>query len=277
MHAPIVRLYLVRHGEVDANVDLRYLGRRDDPLNAVGREQASRLAAAFAELHIDGIFASPLRRTSDTAQAIAAASALTVTPDDRLVELDFGDWEGLTRQQVLDSGPAVRTLLEKWEEDPGNPVPGGESLRDVQRRVVALAWELFTARPGAALALVTHMGPIKALLAATLGMGFAAARRMVLDPATVTVIDWSERPVLRPVQLALPPRLAERALALLATLRAARSRPRGTSRHGRRSTHGRRAARTRALPRAVKPAARGASSCRAGAPSTAPGCSAPTR
>jgi len=197
MHAPFVRLYLVRHGEVDANVDLRYLGRRDDPLNASGKEQAARLAAAFAELDVDAILASPLRRTLDTAHAIAAASALTVTPDDRLVELDFGDWEGLTRQQVLDGGPAARTLLEAWEADPGNPVPGGESLRDVQRRVVGLAGELLNGRPGARLALVTHMGPIKALLAATLGMHFAGARRMVLDPATVTVIDWSERPVLR--------------------------------------------------------------------------------
>ena len=197
MHAPVVRLYLVRHGEVDANVDLRYLGRRDDPLNALGREQASRLAAAFAELDIDAILASPLRRTLDTAQAIAAASALTVAPDERLVELDFGDWEGLTRQQVLDSGPAARTLLQTWEEDPGNPVPGGESLRDVQRRVVALSGELLATRPGARLVLVTHMGPIKALLAATLGLDFAGTRRMVLDPATVTVIDWSASPVLR--------------------------------------------------------------------------------
>jgi probable phosphoglycerate mutase len=197
MHEPFVRLYLVRHGEVDANVDLRYLGRRDDPLNTVGREQASRLAAAFAELHIDGIFASPLRRTSDTAQAIAAAGALAVTPDDRLVELDFGHWEGLTRQQVLDTGPAARTLLQTWEEDPGNPVPGGESLRDVQRRVVSLAGELLATRPGSRLVLVTHMGPIKALLAAALGVDFASARRMVLDPATVTVIDWSASPVLR--------------------------------------------------------------------------------
>jgi probable phosphoglycerate mutase len=197
MHAPFVRLYLVRHGEVDANVDLRYLGRRDDPLNALGTEQAARLAAALAELDVDAILASPLRRALDTAQAIAAASALTVAPDDRLVELDFGDWEGLTRQQVLDSGPAARTLLQTWEEDPGNPVPGGESLRDVQRRVVALAGELLGARTGARLVLVTHMGPIKALLAATLGLGFAGARRMVLDPATVTVIDWSASPVLR--------------------------------------------------------------------------------
>jgi probable phosphoglycerate mutase len=197
MDAAFVRLYLVRHGEVDANLELRYLGRRDDPLNAAGCAQAARLAAAFAELAVDGILSSPLRRTLDTARAIADVSGLAVTPDNRLVELDFGDWEGLTRQQVLDRGPAARAELEIWEADPGNPVPGGESLRDVQRRVVALAGELFANRPGAAVTLVTHMGPIKALLAATLGLDFAAARRMVLDPATVTVIDWSAWPVLR--------------------------------------------------------------------------------
>lgn len=192
-----VRLFLVRHGEVDANIDLRYLGRRDDPLNATGRAQADRLADAFADLPVDGVLASPLARAADTALAIATACSLDVALDHRLIELDFGHWEGLTRQQVLAGGHATEELLARWEADPGCPVPGGESLIDVRDRVVDLADELLAQRPGSSLALVTHMGPIKALLCAGLDVPFQTTRRMFLDPATVTVVDWSALPVVR--------------------------------------------------------------------------------
>lgn len=197
MPDPFVRLFLVRHGEVDANVELRYLGRRDDPLNPAGIAQADRLAAAFRELTVDGILASPLRRTVATARAIAAATGAVVVPDGRLVELDFGAWEGLSRQEVLAGGHATPELMARWEADPALPVPGGESLTEVRDRVVGLADELLGARPGSSLVLVTHMGPIKALLCAALGVPFAATRRLFLDPATVTVVDWASRPVVR--------------------------------------------------------------------------------
>jgi broad specificity phosphatase PhoE len=197
MPQPFVRLFLVRHGEVDANIELRYLGRRDDPLNATGRAQAARLADAFAELPIDGVVASPLSRAADTARAIATPRSLEVVLDRRLVELDFGSWEGLTRQQVLAGGHATEELLAGWEADPGRPVPGGESLNDVRDRVVGLADELLAVRPAASLALVTHMGPIKALLCAALDVPFRTTRRLFLDPATVTVVDWSAHPVVR--------------------------------------------------------------------------------
>lgn len=197
MPKPFVRLFLVRHGEVDANVELRYLGRRDDPLNPTGCSQADRLASAFSELTLDGILASPLRRTAETARAIAAACSLDVTTDDRLIELDFGSWEGMTRAEVLDLGRATPELLASWEGDPSLRVPGGESLADVRDRVVELADELLAGRPGETLILVTHMGPIKALLCAALGVPFPITRRLFLDPATVTVVDWSARPVVR--------------------------------------------------------------------------------
>jgi broad specificity phosphatase PhoE len=197
MSSPFVRLFLVRHGEVDANLELRYLGRRDDPLNATGRAQADRLAVALAELALDGILASPLQRTAETARVIAAACSLDVVTDERLIELDFGRWEGLTRAEVLERGHATPARLADWENDPGCPVPGGESLTHVRDRVVDLADELLAARPGTTLAVVTHMGPIKALLCAALAVPFPTTRRLFLDPATVTVVDWSARPVVR--------------------------------------------------------------------------------
>lgn len=197
MPDPSVRLFLVRHGEVDANKDLRYLGRRDDPLNATGRAQAGTLGDAFAPLAIDSVLSSPLQRATTTARAIAMASRLDVETDPRLIELDFGLWDGLTRQEVLDSGHATPDLLARWDDDPGIPVPGGESLSSVRHRMVHLADQMLTDRAGANLVLVTHMGPIKAVLCAALDVPFTTTRRMFLDPATVTVVDWSARPIVR--------------------------------------------------------------------------------
>lgn len=141
MKLPPVRLFLVRHGEVDANVELRYLGHRDDPLSEHGAWQAVQLGQALAALPVKAIYASPLRRTADTAAQIGRAHQLPVHVDERLREAGFGDWEGLTRAEVLARSPQDGALLAAWEAHPGGAPPGGESLQDVQGRVLALVHE----------------------------------------------------------------------------------------------------------------------------------------
>jgi broad specificity phosphatase PhoE len=197
MADPPLRLLLVRHGQVDANIEYRFLGRRDDPLNATGEEQARMLAALFADIQVDRVISSPLARARRTAEGIAAAAGTTVLLDERLVELDFGRWEGLTREQAAALDPGELEALARWDADPGRPAPGGESLLAVQRRVVAFADAIQLEAPGATVAAVTHMGPIKTLLCAALGVELAVARRLFLDPATVSVLDWSARPMVR--------------------------------------------------------------------------------
>ncbi len=197
MRTPTCRLLLIRHGEVDANVEFRFLGRRDDPLNENGLEQAERLATLAAVLPIDMIYSSPKDRAHATALAIAGAADAALRTDDRLVELDFGDWEGLTRQQIIDGDPGRREFILRWDRDPSLAAPGGESLTAVQERVVGFADDMVQSHAGATLAVVSHMGPIKALLCAALDVPLTGARRLFLDPATVSVVDWSTRPVVR--------------------------------------------------------------------------------
>lgn len=192
-----MRLLLVRHGEVDANIQYRFLGRRDDPLNATGERQAELLATLFEEIAVDLVLCSPLARTRRTAEAIAGAAGVAAQPEERLIELDFGRWEGLTREQAAGLGPDEGALLAAWDADPGRAAPGGESLAAVQRRVVDLAEELARERGGGTVVTVSHMGPIKALLCAALGVDLAVSRRLFLDPATVSVVDWSRRPLVR--------------------------------------------------------------------------------
>lgn len=194
MRAPILRLLLARHGEVPSNRELRYVGSLDEPLAAPGLEQADRLAAALAGLPVKAIYSSPLRRTQETGRRIAEARDLPLRLDSRLREQAFGEWEGRTRREVL-AGDGERLL--SWESDLGSSPPGGESLVTVQERMLDLIGDLSREHQGDWIVLVSHVGPIKALLCAALGVPLAAARHLFLDPATLSVVDWGDHPVVR--------------------------------------------------------------------------------
>jgi probable phosphoglycerate mutase len=195
-----VRLFLVRHGQVASNRDLRYVGSRDEALTDLGRRQAGALAELLAALPLDAVVSSPLRRALDTAEAIAAASGRAVRVDDRLREQSFGTWEGLSRDEVRGRSAVDAEQLLTWERDSKVPPPGGESLDSVQRRVLALVDEIAAAQPGDLpwVVLVSHVGPIKSLLAAALDLPLdRGGRRVFLDPGTVSVVDWGDPPILR--------------------------------------------------------------------------------
>lgn len=193
-----VRLVVVRHGQAEANVEQRYLGLRDDPLTAVGVAQAEALGRALAVMPLAAVYSSPLTRALDTAAPIARAHGLTVIPEARLKEMSFGAWEGLTRAELIASGEQAAAHLARWELDPAAVAPpGGEALATVERRVLDLLADLVARQPEGAAVLVSHVGPIKALLCAALGLPLSAAGRMFLDPATISVVDWGPRPVVR--------------------------------------------------------------------------------
>lgn len=191
---PPLRLLLIRHGEVLSNRELRYVGSRDEPLADSGVEQAERLAAALAPLPVQTVYSSPLSRARETGRRIAEARNVPLHLEPRLREQSFGEWEGLSRAEVLASD-AER--LHRWEADLGTSPPGGDSLESVQTRIIELVGDLAQEHPGEWIALVSHVGPIKALLCAALGAPLSTARRMFLDPGTLSVIDWGERPVVR--------------------------------------------------------------------------------
>ncbi|HEX6865079.1 MAG TPA: histidine phosphatase family protein [Thermoanaerobaculia bacterium] len=194
MSPPPLRLFLVRHGEVPANREFRYVGTRDEALADSGLKQAESLAAALAPLPVAAVYASPLRRAEETGRRIAEAREVPLCLEARLREQSFGEWEGMTRAEVLAQD---RDRLLSWEADLGTAPPGGESLESVRERVLSLVDDLARERSGEWIALVSHVGPIKALLCTALGAPLATARRMFLDPGTLSVVDWGERPVVR--------------------------------------------------------------------------------
>jgi broad specificity phosphatase PhoE len=191
---PPLRLLLVRHGEVVSNREMRYVGSRDEPLADTGIEQAARIAAALAPLPVAAVYSSPLSRARETAARIAAARQVPLRLEERLREQSFGEWEGLTRGEVL-ARDGERLL--RWEADLATAPPGGDALGDLQARVLALVADLAREHPGEWVALVSHVGPIKALLCAALGAPLASARHLFLDSATLSVVDWGDHPVVR--------------------------------------------------------------------------------
>jgi probable phosphoglycerate mutase len=197
MKRRFLRLYLVRHGEVNANIEFRFLGSRDDPLNETGERQAEQLASLFSRLPVGAVFSSPLSRALATARAIGGAAGVEPVIDTQLRELDFGRWEGLTRDQILELGPGEGDILARWDRDPSIAAPDGESLVDLEHRIVGFADGLLGNPPEGPVVVVSHMGPIKILLCAALGLSPDGARRIFLDPATISVVDWSSKPVVR--------------------------------------------------------------------------------
>jgi broad specificity phosphatase PhoE len=191
------RLFVVRHGQTADNVAMRYLGRRDERLTDTGRTQADRAAAALASFPIQVIFTSPLIRAADTAARIQEKCGAVLFEDVRLIEGSFGRWEGFRRDELIRSGGPDAERLLQWEADASCAPPGGESLQDVQARVVDFVSELEREWAGSAVALVSHVGPIKALLAYALDIPLLATRRLFLDPCSISVVDLGERPFVR--------------------------------------------------------------------------------
>lgn len=192
-----LRLFVIRHGQTADNVRMRYLGRRDEPLTDTGRRQAEQAAAALAPFRISAVYTSPLMRAADTAALIQQACNAVLHRDERLIEGSFGRWDGLTRDEVVARGSPDADILAEWEKDASVAPPEGESLKKVQVRVISLIKELENTQAGRSVALVSHVGPIKALLSFALDIPLEATRRLFLDPCSISVIDCGRHPVMR--------------------------------------------------------------------------------
>jgi probable phosphoglycerate mutase len=184
-----VRLILVRHGEVPANREMRYLGSRDDALTDTGHMQALRIAETLATLPIVAVYSSPRRRTLETARPIARIHNLDVIPSIALRETDYGAWEGRSRAEILAAGGNMAAHLRAWEHDPALAPPGGESMLATDARVLAEVEAIRERHTLGIVVIVSHVGPIKSIIRHALGMP-SGQIRMFLDPGTISVVDW---------------------------------------------------------------------------------------
>ncbi len=184
------RLLLARHAEADPAFAGRCYGSLDVPLSPAGRRQAGELGDALAEVELDAVYASPLARALDTAAAVAAPHGLEPRPVAALRELDFGELEGLSFEEIRSSRPA---LYRAWMETPAAVrFPGGESLADLRARALPAAAEIYGRHEGGTVAVVAHGGPLRVILADALGLADEAVFRLGQAHGGLSAIDWAE-------------------------------------------------------------------------------------
>lgn len=190
MNVEPTRLVVVRHGETAWNVDKRIQGHTDIELNARGRWQAERLAEALAGEGLQAVYSSDLRRAADTAAAVGRASGCPVAHDTGLRERAFGDFEGVTFDEIQRRWPDAAA---RWRRrEPGFGPGGGERLSDFFERCVGTALRLAARHPGQVIALVAHGGVLDCLYRAATRIELDAPRTWQLANASINRLLHAE-------------------------------------------------------------------------------------
>ncbi len=156
--------YIIRHGQTDWNLQGRWQGKADIPLNDTGRDQAQRLARHLHRrgIRFDAIYSSDLLRAWETATVIADRLRVAPTPLSALREIDVGAWSGLTRNEVIAQYHDLWERLHSGEDVPRGG--SGETFGQLYDRVVGAVERMVREQAGQTIALVTHGGPARALL-----------------------------------------------------------------------------------------------------------------
>ena len=177
-------LILVRHGETETNRLGKIQGASQTSLNERGLQQAAAAARVLDEETPFTLYASPLKRAVQTAQEITNRTGIDATPEDGLIEMDVGDFEGLSGRQLRERFPDV---MRSWDEDAYRTVmPGGESLATVGQRAWGTVTRLSDLHADEAVVAVTHNFTIQMILCTALGMEPNNFRRLRVDLGSIT-------------------------------------------------------------------------------------------
>jgi len=192
MNEQTTRIVLIRHGQTAWNLTsdgtVRFRGQANPPLDDVGLKQAATTAQyLLRRWPVETVYSSPMGRAMQTAEVIAAAHDLSVQSFPGLLDIDFGDWQGRSPEEVKENHP---DLLRAWFERPHTiAIPGGESLNDVRDRVTRGLHALANRHHGQAVAMVGHTVVNRVLLCAVLGLGNDRFWRLRQDTCAVNVFD----------------------------------------------------------------------------------------
>ena len=158
-----MRLILVRHGQTEWNAGGRYQGQSNVALSSLGRRQAELLAASFPVKQLDAIYASDLDRARETAECVGKAFGIPVRPEKAFRELSFGEWEGLTYQEISSRWPKEANKLFTAPDE--LCIPNGETFQDLQKRALDKIDELCKIHDGQNVGVFAHGAINKTILA----------------------------------------------------------------------------------------------------------------
>lgn len=200
---PLTTVILVRHGRTALTESKRISGRggADPELSAAGRQDAAKAADAIAQIGLSGtwkhlpkptaVVASPIRRTVETAAAIAAKFSLSVSTEPDIAEISFGSWDGLTNDEARDQDPA---LFKSWQGSWTVAPPNGESLEAFDERLVRGMNRIVADNAGGCVVVVAHVMPIRGFLRKVFDGGIAAYWRPQIAPCSISILRcWGDQ------------------------------------------------------------------------------------
>jgi alpha-ribazole phosphatase len=185
-----LRLYLIRHGEIEPAATGKLIGQTDVALSERGLEQARRLAEKLAYVGLDAVYSSDLRRAYQTAEIIAERNQVSPQPSAVWREINMGVWEGRTLSALNDETPEQVALL--FDDPASFEYPSGESFADFTTRIQGALDQLLRTHPNGEIALVTHGGVCRAVIGGVLGMPMRNWLRLAQDYGCLNVITWYE-------------------------------------------------------------------------------------
>jgi len=181
------RLFLIRHGDTESNSAEKYWGNTDVKLSDAGLQQAERLRGRLATENIDAIYSSDLSRALATAETVASNHGLEIITCAELREMNFGELEGLTFNEISQRYPEVTELWLK--RNPKLKCPEGESIEEFNIRVSQFIGRLENHAPQEAIVIVAHSGSLRSLLCHLLGIGPERHWQFRLDLASLTILE----------------------------------------------------------------------------------------
>ena len=185
-----MRVLLLRHAETDWNRERRFQGWRDSPLSAIGRAQAESAARLLAGSPVAAVWSSPLGRARETAAIIAAPHKLAVREAEAFKEMGFGEWEGLSRDEVAARFPGP---LRAWAETPHEAAwPGAETLPAVRTRALAGLEAMRQTHPEQTVCLVSHGITCRVLILEALGLGLDRLWSLQLASTGISELEFRD-------------------------------------------------------------------------------------
>lgn len=185
---PAVKLWLVRHGQTDWNLEGRYQGQTDLPLNANGLLQAREVARFFTGKKIAAIYSSDLQRALQTANAIASLTGVPVQVDQRLREINQGELEGQLYSVIKVKYPEL--ILMRGRDPLHARPPGGETVWEVAQRVYQAIDEISARHAGDEVVIVSHGLSLATILVHSAGVPLGNAFKYIPDNAAPLKVEW---------------------------------------------------------------------------------------
>lgn len=182
-----VQFVLVRHATTDHTVQRLLCGHLDPDLNEEGRHEATALVSSLVDEEFTRIIVSPAKRCLETIDYIGTNKQITPLIDSRLMECDFGEWEGLTFAQAQANSPAH---FEQWLMDTAIAPPGGESFNAVHDRAHQVIAEYSQKYAGERVLICTHASVIRALLLGVLRVGLKSHLAIEIAPTSSSAITY---------------------------------------------------------------------------------------